>query len=173
MTLPLLILAIPAVLAGFANVFGHEIEHLLVGALPEDVELEETQFRLGVALVSTALPLAGIALAWAIYSARIVSSASLARLFGPLHRLLENKYYVDVLYERVVVDRLFYRGLGGAAAAFDRLIVDGAVNSVGQGARQASSVLRHVQTGQFQAYGALAFSGLLVAAVLVLVLSPL
>ena len=179
MTWPLLVLAVPAIVAGVFNMpwgflgLDHEVEHLLVGALPEGIEIEAGGFRWGVALASTAAALGGISLAWAIYQAQVVSSASLARLFGPLHRLLENKYYLDVLYERIITGRLFYGAIGGAFAAIDRVIVDGAVNGVGQAARQTAAGLRYLQSGQFQAYGALAFSGLVVTAVLVLALSPL
>jgi NADH-quinone oxidoreductase subunit L len=120
MTYPLIALAVMAVVAGFFNLpwsflgLDHEIEHLLVGALPDPDLVEESRFRLGV-----------------------------------------------------------YRVLGGAAAAFDSIVVDGAVNGVGRGARQGASVLRYVQTGQFQAYGAVAFSGLVFISIVVLVLSPL
>jgi NADH-quinone oxidoreductase subunit L len=103
---------------------------------------------------------------------RVVSSASLARLFGPLPRLLENKYYLDVLYERVIVGVVFYQLIGSAFAAVDRA-VDGVVTGVGSVTRQGAAVLKYAQSGQFQTYGALAFSGLVLTTVLVLVLSPL
>ena len=172
MTWPLIVLAVPAALAGFANI-DKDVERLLLGALPAEVEVEESKFRWGVAIVATMVPLAGIALAYAIYSAKAVSAAALARLFRPLHRLLENKYYLDVLYEEVIVGVLFYRFVGGALSAFDTVVVDGAVNGVGRGARGAASVLRYLQVGQFQAYGALAFSGVVFTAIVVLVLNPL
>jgi NADH-quinone oxidoreductase subunit L len=117
--------------------------------------------------------LGGIFFAYVVYGARVIPASLLSRLFRPAHVLLENKYYADVLYEQVIVGFLFYRVLGGAAAAFDSIVVDGAVNGVGRGARQGASVLRYVQTGQFQAYGAVAFSGLVFISIVVLVLSPL
>jgi NADH-quinone oxidoreductase subunit L len=172
MTLPLIILMVPAIVAGFAN-YRHDIEHLLVGALPSEVEVAETTFRLNVALAATALPLAGVFLAFLIYQVKVLSAASLSRLFRPVHRLLENKYFLDFLYERVIVGALFYTTLGGSLAAFDRIVVDGAVNGVGNVTRQTGAVLRHVQSGQFQTYGAFAFTGLFVATVVVLVLNPL
>ena len=182
MALPLLILAVPAVLAGFLNAgsgvvgflgFDKEVEHLLIGSLPSDVQVAETEFRLNIALMATAVPLAGIFLAWLVYGLRIVESSTLAGLFGPLHRLLENRYYLDALYERVIVGFVFYQVIGGALAAVDRVIVDGAVNALGGAARTTGNVLRYVQTGQFQTYGALAFGGLALTAVLVLALSPI
>ena len=91
----------------------------------------------------------------------------------PLHTLLENKYYLDVLYERIIVKRLFIGVIGGALETFDRVVVDGAVNGVGQVTRGAASGLRYVQNGQFQTYGAVAFAGLGFAVLLALVLGPL
>jgi NADH-quinone oxidoreductase subunit L len=172
MTLPLLVLAVPAILVGLVNI-DNGLEHLLAGALPAELELHESVFRRNIAIAATILPAAGVLLAFVIYQLKLIPAGSLARLFRPLHRLLENKYYLDLLYERVIVGKLFYGLMGGVLAAFDGLVVDGAVNGAGRGARQASSVLKYLQTGQFQTYGALAFGGLLVTAVLVLTLSPL
>jgi NADH-quinone oxidoreductase subunit L len=172
MTIPLLVLAVPAIFVGFANI-DKDIEHLLVGALPDEELVFEPVFRWGIAIASTGVALGGIALAWVIYGAKIVPSSAFARIFRPIHVLLENKYYADVLYERVIVGFVFYQVLGGALTVFDRVVVDGAVNGVGKGARGSAAVVRHVQNGQFQTYGALAFGGLVVTAIAVLVLSPL
>ena len=179
MALPLLVLAVPAILVGVFNLpwkflgLDHEVEHLLIGALPEGDLVEEGKFRLGVALASTGLALGGIFLAYLIYGAKVIPSSVLARMFRPFHVVLENKYYADVLYERVIVGFLFYQVLGGALAAFDRIVVDGVVNGVGQVTRAGAGVLRYAQSGQYQTYGAIAFSGFVFTAIVVLVLSPL
>jgi NADH-quinone oxidoreductase subunit L len=179
MVWPLVALAVMAVIGGFFNLpwsflgLDHEIEHLLVGALPDEGLVEESTFRLGIAVLSVAVALLGVGLAYAIYSAEVVKSSELARVFRPVHVLLENKYYADFLYEKVIVDFLFYRVIGGACSAFDSVIVDGAVNGLGRGARQSAGVLKYVQSGQFQTYGAVAFSGFVFTAIVVLVLSPL
>ncbi len=171
MALPLLVLAVPAIFAGFANI-NKDFEHLLVGAVPESLEIEESVFRLNIALVSTAVPLAGVVLAYLIYQAKAISSESLMKTFRPVHTLLSNRYYFDTLYERLITKRVFFDWVGGALSVFDRLIVDGAVNGVGRTTRQAGATLRYLQTGQFQTYGAIGFAGLLVTAVIVLVLNP-
>jgi NADH-quinone oxidoreductase subunit L len=179
MTFPLIALAVMAVVAGLFNLpwkfigLDHEIGHLLVGALPDAGLVEEGKFRLGVAAASTAFALGGIFLAYVIYGAQIIPASLLSRIFRPVHVLLENKYYADVLYERLIVSALFYKVLGGIASVFDRIAIDGAVDGVGRAARQSATVLRYVQNGQFQTYGAIAFSGLLFMAIVVLVLSPL
>jgi NADH-quinone oxidoreductase subunit L len=171
MTVPLLILAVPAVLAGFFNI-DKDLEHLLVGALPEGIEIEESVFRWNVAISSTIVPLIGIGLAYLIYQAKVVPASGLQKVFKPLHALLENRYYFDVLYEKVIVGMVFMKGIGGFLGEFDRLVVDGAVNGVGRGARQLSGHLKYIQSGQFQTYGAVGFAGLLVTAVVVLILNP-
>ncbi len=173
MTIPLLVLAVPAALIGFANI-DKDIEHLLVGNLELiGVHIADSKFRLGVAVASTILPLLGISLAYAIYSAKIIPAPALSRISRPLHKLLENKFYLDALYERVIVETLFYRLVGGASAAFDSVVVDGAAVGVGRSTRQAGLVLRFIQNGQFQTYGAMAFGGLVLTALIVLVLNPL
>jgi NADH-quinone oxidoreductase subunit L len=178
MALPLIVLAVPAAIAGLANLpwavagLDHEIEHLLVGALPVEVHPEESVFRLGVAAASTAFALGGIFLAWLIYSARAVSAERLRTALRPVHQLVENKYYMDVLYERLLVGGAFYGMVCRAFAAFDDRVVEGAVNGAGRLARGTGGVLRYLQTGQFQTYGAIGFAGAIFALIVVLVLNP-
>jgi len=128
---------------------------------------------MSIAVVATIIPLFGVVLAWAIYSKKLISAEYLAKNFGPVHTLLENKYYLDVLYERIIVRDLFVGAIGGALETFDRVVVDGAVNGVGQVTRGASSGLRYVQSGQFQTYGVVAFAGMAFAVFVALVLGPL
>jgi NADH-quinone oxidoreductase subunit L len=179
MTVPLLVLAVPAVVAGVFNLpwsflgLDHEVEHLLVGALPDEGLVEASEFRLGVAVASSVVALTGIALAYAVYEAKTVPAEVLSRVFRPVQVLLENKYYADVLYERIIVRSVFYDGICAAAATFDSVVIDRAVNGVGQASRAGAAVLRYAQTGQFQSYGAFAFGGFVFTAIVVLVLSPL
>jgi NADH-quinone oxidoreductase subunit L len=174
MALPLMILAVPAAIIGFVNtpIFGHGIQTLLVGALPSEVEISEFSFNYGAAIASTVFALGGIALGLAIYQARVFSADNLRRAFGPVHTLLENKYYADVLYENVIVGFLFHDLLAGSLAWFDENIVDGAVNGVGKLTRGVSGTIRYVQDGQFQTYGAIGFAGVVFTVILVLALNP-
>jgi len=181
MVLPLLVLMVPAIFAGFANAgpevvgslgMDREIEHLIVNALPIEIEIEETVFHQNVAIMSTVSALVGIFLAWVVYGVKLVPSTALLRLFRPLHTVLANKYYFDVLYERVILGSLFYRGLGGVLTTFDRVVIDSALDGAARAVRLAGGAARHLQTGQFQTYGALAFGGVFVALFLVLLLGP-
>jgi len=173
MALPLLILAVPATLAGFLNApFNQDLAHWLEGALPIESEelLHHAAFSWPIALGSTALALAGIGLAWAVYQAKAVRADDLRRVFGPAHTLVANKYYVDDLYEDVIVRRGAISFVAALAQWFDTNIVDGVVNGSASITRRAGDGLRWVQSGSVQAYGSVGFAGLMVAAILMLVL---
>jgi NADH-quinone oxidoreductase subunit L len=171
----MLILAVPAMLAGFCNLpfdgYG-SLGHLLEGALPEEVaeSLHHGEFRLWIAAASTLLALAGIALAYAIYEMKAISAESLQRAFGPVHTLVSRKYYMDDLYEQVVVKNALYNGVCYAAAWFDANIVDGVVNGSATVTRRAGDGLRWVQSGSVQAYGTVGFAGLIIGSAVMLVL---
>jgi NADH-quinone oxidoreductase subunit L len=175
MTLPLLILAVPAVFVGFANFPNHATEgiaHLLEGALPESSAeaLRKDGFNWGIAIASTGLALAGIGLAYVIYQAKAISSESLQKMFGPVHTLVSRKYYMDELYEDVIVRRGMYGFVCVIAQWFDTNIIDGTVNGAGAVTRRVGDGLRWVQSGSVQAYGSVGFAGLILTAFLMLVL---
>jgi NADH-quinone oxidoreductase subunit L len=173
MAVPLLILAVPAVIAGFINApFNEDMAHWLEGALPPESEemLRHATFSWPIALGSTALALGGIALAWLIYEAKTVRSEELQKVFGPAHTVVAHKYYVDDLYEGVIVREGLMGIVVNAAQWFDTNVVDAIVNGSGWATRRTSEALKWVQSGSVQAYGSVGFAGLIVAAVLMLVL---
>ncbi|MBI5283636.1 MAG: NADH-quinone oxidoreductase subunit L [Chloroflexi bacterium] len=175
MALPLLILAVPAMLAGFVNFPSNStagLAHLLEGALPHSAEeaLRHESFNWGIAISSSALALGGIGLAYAVYQAKVISSESLQKVFGPVHTLVSRKYYMDELYEDVIVRRGLYGFVCAVGQWFDTNIVDGAVNGAGTVTRRVGDGLRWVQSGSVQAYGSVGFAGLVIAAFLMLVL---
>ena len=175
MALPLLILAVPATLAGFVNLPLHStraLAHLLEGALPASSTeaLHHEHFVTGIAVASTALAFSGIGLAWAIYQAKAISAESLQKIWGPVHTLVARKYYMDDLYEGLIVREGLYNFLTRIGQWFDTNIVDGAVNGAATVTRRTGDGLRWVQSGSFQAYGTVGFAGLIVAAFLMLVL---
>jgi NADH:ubiquinone oxidoreductase subunit 5 (subunit L)/multisubunit Na+/H+ antiporter MnhA subunit len=175
MALPLLLLAVPAVLAGMVNLpldGADRLANLLEGALPDASEelLHHAEFSWPIAIASSVLALSGIALALAIYEAKVISAQSLRQAFGPLHTLLSRKYYLDELYEGVVVREGLYRRVTRAAQWVDTNIIDGAVNGAASLTRRASDTLRWVQSGSVQAYGTVGFGGLVLASALMLLL---
>jgi NADH-quinone oxidoreductase subunit L len=100
----------------------------------------------GLMAVSVAAALAGLAAAWRLY---LGGGADLGRIgvpAGPLHRVLLNKYYVDELYDRVVVRPLLAL-CRWCADTLDQGVIDRAVDGVAAGVLRLAGALRRVQSG--------------------------
>jgi NADH-quinone oxidoreductase subunit L len=159
MTTPLAVLAVGSALAGFLGV-----PHFLGGeALPNVMERWLEPALPHTAAAGHAAPLGEIA---AMLIALLVSGAGIAGAFhlyrrgpqpegaSPLVRIVRNKYYVDEIYDAVILRP--YRALCRLSSAFDARVVDGLVNAAGFTTDMAGEVLRLAQTGYVRNY-ALAF----------------
>ena len=114
---------------------------------------------LGYAL-SVAISLGGIAIAWFIWVKRPGTSARLIERFGPIHRLLVNKWYFDEAIDLVVVRPALAVGRF-AQQTFERVVVDGAIVGAPVGVVRASSAaVRAIQSGFLRSYVALLLMGL-------------
>jgi NADH-quinone oxidoreductase subunit L len=165
------VLSVPAVVAGWLA-YDHLFKVFIEAALPEAGHAGST-FEIGIAISSSIVALAGIGTAYAIYMKKWVTSESIRSTFAPLAIMFENKFYLDRLYEDVFVTRIMQRGWNRLLAANDRFVVDGIVNGSGRVAREASSRLRVIQTGQVQGYGLGIVAGILVIVVAVYAANPL
>jgi NADH-quinone oxidoreductase subunit L len=174
MAAPLLVLAVPAILAGFFNAAGltHGFGTLLNGALLE-AEHEVPEFDWWIASSSTVVALAGIGIAYAIYYRRWVQSSSLRSAFLPLAALFERKYLLDNFYEDFLVKTVLQRGWNRLLELNDRLVVDGIVNGSGRLTRDVSRRVRGIQNGQLQTYGLGLVAGVVVVVVAVFTANPL
>ena len=133
---------------------------------PSELAIEagaEPEFNFPLAFASTALALSGIALAFAIYQAQVISPSGMASRFRPVYNLLINKYYMDELYETVFVRRVFYERFVRFTASFDKSWVDGVNVQIGVWSRRISGILGFFQDGQLQMYGVVASAGVVIA----------
>jgi len=163
--LPLVLLAIPSVVIGFMTIepmlFGEFFKNaIFVDASKHHAmkELEEA-FHGPVAMaihgLQTApfwLALAGVVLSWYMYMINPALPAAIKRAFGPIYRLLENKYYMDWFNENVIAraTRALGTGLwkGGDQALIDGAVVNGSWKIVGR----ISGVVRWMQSGYIYHY---------------------
>jgi NADH-quinone oxidoreductase subunit L len=76
-----------------------------------------------------------------------------------VHRLLLNKYYIDEIYNAVIVQPIKQLSIGALWKGFDAGLIDGTVNGVGAGVQGFSSTLRRTQTGSIRTYAASLFLG--------------
>jgi NADH-quinone oxidoreductase subunit L len=120
----------------------------------EDVGLE--RLLMGV---SSGIALAGIGLAVFFWLRRPDIPASLARNASGPYRLLLNKYYVDEIYDAVIVQPVKQLSTMALWRGVDAGLIDGSVNGVGAVVRGASGTLRRVQTGSIRTYAAALFVG--------------
>ncbi len=168
MTWPLIILAVPSIMIGFATVggFGEFVE----GALPADLRHGPAEPASIVVVASIAAALGGIGLAGAIYFGGVPSPATLLARFRPINTVISNKYYMDVIAEDGVIRLALDRGMGRALQLFDTWVVDGAVNGLAFASRMAGEGLRRSVFGQPQAYTSMFLMGTItiVGAILVL-----
>ncbi|MDZ7679301.1 MAG: NADH-quinone oxidoreductase subunit L [Acidimicrobiales bacterium] len=150
MTLPLVLLAIPALVAGGLNLpfakdlhfFGHFLEPSLFGN--EAVLSVDTGTKWLVAVLSVALALVGIAVAAAVYLQRRAKAEPFEQ------RAFAEGWWIDSTFARLVDGP--GRGVFNAATWFDRTIIDGAVNGVATSVRVGGTALRTVQTGLVRSY---------------------
>ncbi len=102
--------------------------------------------------VSVAAAVAGIALAQFLFLRRRDLADKLSTRFSAVHRLLLNKYYVDEIYDAVIVQPIKNLSTTVLWRGIDVGFIDGAVNGTGTAVRQMSDLLRRVQTGSVRSY---------------------
>jgi NADH-quinone oxidoreductase subunit L len=173
MLVPLVVLAVMAAIAGFFNI-GDDLEVLIEGWLPKESEELVTHggFQLWIAAASTAAGLAGLGVAWLVYGARVVESDRVRHIAEPLPEILENKYYLDWLYEELFVRRIVLGGTGWLLGLWDRYVIDGVVNGVGTATRWGAEQVRLAQTGQAQLYASVMLIGVVGAIAGILIVNP-
>ena len=164
MTIPLLVLAVPAVLSGLACLpiaFAGIPAHWMFGLLGHPAH----EFDPTVAVLSTVAAGSGILLAWAVYVQNVISAESIGRAFKPAYIMLANRYYVDYLYEDILVRKVLYGTIARGSEWIDANIVDRVFNTVGWIGRNVGRIPAQFQTGQVQAYGAVLTVGLMLLVV--------
>ena len=148
MVAPMVVLAALAVVSWLANAPGlHWFTDMLepLGAHAEEIHIVPAALGLAAGLL-------GIGIAAALYRGGAISAPSISGPLAPLARLLTRKYYLDELYEGVVVRMALYGGLWRFLSWFDseKGIVDRAVNTFGVVGRNVGKGIRVVETGQLQ-----------------------
>ena len=191
MTVPLMILAVGAVVAGWVGIpavmtFGKDVNwlHHFLGPVIAEVPEHGGEHAMSHAMewvliaVSVAVAVVGIGIARRLWGTRgVAADDAFKAAFPAVQRTLENKYWVDELYDATVVratwataaglhrfDASFIDGLlvNGArhvtvavsmvSGFFDKYVVDGLVNLVGWLSRQGSRALRSAQSGLLSQY---------------------
>jgi NADH-quinone oxidoreductase subunit L len=172
MTFPLVVLAALTIVAGFAvgipSADGTPFARFLAPVFPLARGHHGGFAAYALLVLSVIVVLVGILLAWLLYMSRPVRPEAIGRPRTALLALLLNAYYVDRLYDTVVVRPLFAIS-EFLARAVDLGVIDRAVNGIGAAVLGWARGLRRVQTGYLVNYaltmlvGAVALIGFLLA----------
>jgi NADH-quinone oxidoreductase subunit L len=187
---PLVALAVPSVVIGLSNLPAEFFQRYSFSAWTmfslDYWATHPIEFNWPIAIVATGLALAGFLVGRALYR-EAPEREPLLRL-GQFHTLLENKYYLDHLYndgivyplrDRVsaaavwsndeVIDKaVFLTGAGTAKLGEvtyntgDQQGIDGAVNGLGLSAMWSGAKVRLTQSGNVQLYAGAMFVGVIV-----------
>jgi NADH-quinone oxidoreductase subunit L len=157
MTIPMLLLAIGAAVAGFLGV------STVSGALPRFLApvigtVEESHrglSSLSLTVISVAVALSGILVGWFVYGSGKIDWVALRARLRPVHSTLSRGWWFDDVYGAAIVTP------GKAVSAFsayvvDRRLIEGAGTGVGRFFMLAANGGRRLQTGFVRTY-ALAF----------------
>jgi NADH-quinone oxidoreductase subunit L len=160
---PLVVLAVLSVVGGwlaapaflgrpdyFANfltpVFGgRESAEVLGEAAAHTLELT-------LAFVAVGAALAGWGVAYWLYLVRPEKADGLAKSMAPAYRILLNKYYVDELYDAVIVKPLVWISTNVLWKVVDVEAIDGTVNGIAGGTTAIGDGVRHTQSGNTRSY---------------------
>jgi NADH-quinone oxidoreductase subunit L len=148
MTVPLVLLAIPSVIAGFPPV-----EHIFFP------NAEGAEPSIGAIAVSLAVFVAGIAAGFVLYRGKDSDPVSIP--------LFANRFYIDQFYSVLV--KWTQDALAGIAAFVDRWFIDGGVvRGLGGTTWGFGFALRFLQIGNLQAYAFLFGFGVVLLLYLIL-----
>ena len=167
-------------------------------------QLQHAPFKWAKGAMSVLIVLAGMLISWLIsvqmYTKKagfFVGLTSRNKVLALGYRFLVNKYYLDHLYEKVIVHGIAHpiakaaywvnqnildgivngaglvtrRVAGWVYRNVDQRVVDGAVNGSGAVARGTGNALRPVQSGKVSQYGALLFAAAAVAGLVLIIVN--
>lgn len=163
MTLPLVALAGLSFVGGFFGIPGaNALEHFLAPVLGGHGHTEVSGtvsaghhgawLSYLMMVISTAIALVGIFLAYQMYIKKPELSKKLAERFRLIHKLLLNKYYIDEIYDAIFINPTKKISTQVLWKVIDVRMIDGSVNGIARLVGRIGSVLRHLQTGYIRNY---------------------
>ena len=109
--------------------------------------------------ISTGAAIGGLLLAYLFYVAKPALPVSLAAKAHSMYSIVLNKYYVDELYDAVIVWPVVKTSREFLWKFVDTIVIDGTVNGVGKLVRGSAGALRRMQSGYVRTYAGWIFLG--------------
>jgi NADH-quinone oxidoreductase subunit L len=115
--------------------------------------LEEINEERLLAVVSVLIAIAGISAGWVIFKKRPLLE---------MPRILENKYYVDEIYDAAIIHPIEVGAREGLWKLIDVGVIDGLLHSLGEAVTETGRLARHLQAGFVRGYAAIILAGALI-----------
>src|SRR5262249_51941980 len=147
---PLVILAALSLGGGFIKV--PEILHSVFPAA-------EAREDLTLMTIASAAGIIGILLAFVMYVWSPGIPDAVARNFRLLHTAIYNKFYVDEIYDTIIIKPLVEGSRTVLWKGADAGLIDGIVNGIGARAKNIGGVLRLLQSGNIRSYATWVLAG--------------
>ncbi len=149
MMLPLIILALGAVFAGYIP---------FSRLVTSDGKPFETAFHLIFSIAPVTLALIGILIALRFYKTQNDLPEKISSSLSGFYRSAYHKFYMDEIY-LFITQKVIFNLLAKPAAWFDKTIVDGFINRLGTSSEKVSEEIKSLQSGQVQQYAAYFLAG--------------
>ncbi|MFD0976743.1 NADH-quinone oxidoreductase subunit L [Salinimicrobium gaetbulicola] len=142
MTLPLIILAVLSIGAGFIP-FSEFVTADKAGF--------EAHLNYPLAAIAVGAGLLGIIIAWIFYKKENDLAYRFANAFGRVYTWTSRKFYFDEIY-LFIARNIFFNSVAAPIAKFDKKIVDGTMEGIGNKTVVISQKIKGMQSGKVQDY---------------------
>ena len=163
MTFPLMFLALLSLVSGFIP-FSELVTADKVGIhghLSLLTSLEAIHWDMAAIAISVGL--IGIALAWLFYKKENDLADRFANAFGVFYKWTSNKFYFDEIY-MFVTKKIIFNRISAPIAKFDKKIVDGTMEGIGNKTVVIANKIKGIQSGKVQDYAFGFIAGVVVLA---------
>ncbi len=152
MSVPLMILAFLSITVGFIP-FSEFVTADKMGF--------EAHLNYPLAAVAVGVGAVGIILSWIFYKKENDLAQKFANFFGVLYKWASNKFYFDEIY-LFVTKKIIFNLIAAPIAKFDKKIVDGTMEGIGNKTVLLAQKIKGLQSGRVQDYALFFVGGIVV-----------
>lgn len=159
MTVPLMILAVLSIIAGF--VFFYFIpfgEYVSPTGKPFEMHINWSLAGLSLFVAAT-----GIFIAYKMYFRKNELPDKVSKSFGMLYKWSYDKFYFDEIYN-FVTKKIMFGGISRGWTWFDTNVVDKTMDRIGFSTEKTSNSIKYFQSGKLQDYAYAVIAGVVVLA---------
>ncbi len=167
MTIPLMVLAILSIVGGFIGIPHMSwLEHWLEPVIPShdpNTFTSSVSVEYGLMAFSSIVAVAAIVFAWKTYT-NLKGADARKTKHAQLHETLENKWYVDEVYESAFIKPIYELSMK-LWKNIDVAVIDRFILGLGRVTQWSGQAARTIQTGSLQLYAVMILFGLLLTLV--------